>query len=103
MPSQEGFEFLGMATHYHSTQSTFKNINIPRLDQLIDEVSATADPAQRKQKMLESVVLAKTDYSTFAVLAPFVVLATGPKVGEVPQYRSSRLVGNQLATLTHTK
>ena len=87
-----------MVTGYHSTKSSLKNTRNPRLDELIDQVPLTRDPAEKKLA-LEAVVLAKNEYSVIATIyVPEVwavsskeavgPVSTGSMVWETPSTRS---------------
>ncbi|MDO8669924.1 MAG: hypothetical protein Q7O66_00655, partial [Dehalococcoidia bacterium] len=95
-----GFEKM---TAYHSTKGAMLNARNPRLDELIDMVPQTADPAQKKKLALEAAVLAKNEYSLTGVLNIFTVLALGPKVGEITTVAGMATNAYNLATVTHPK
>ncbi len=68
---------------YHSKRSTPKNINDPKLDELIDAALAAKDQQERLRLQLEAAARAKEGYSSLAVVEVQWLLGVGAKVGEV--------------------
>ncbi|MDO8673456.1 MAG: ABC transporter substrate-binding protein [Dehalococcoidia bacterium] len=97
------FQFEKMVTAYHSKKGTIQTHSNAKLDELIDRVPATKDPAERKKLALEAAVMAKNEYSILAVLDIRTVLALGSKVGSITLTKGSGAYAYNLATLSHAK
>ena len=91
-----------MVTGYHSTKSSLKNTRNSRLDELIDQVSLTRDPAEKKMA-LEAAVLAKNEYSVIATIYVPEVWAVSSKVGGWTRINGVEGLGNAFHTITHGK
>ncbi|MDO8673957.1 MAG: ABC transporter substrate-binding protein [Dehalococcoidia bacterium] len=97
------FNFEKMYTPYHSKKGAPKNINNPRLDELIDKVPLTADPVEKKRLALEAAVLAKNEYTTLSVLDLRTVFAIDSKIGELIPIKGMAGLAPALETITHAK
>lgn len=95
--------FEGMTTPYHSTKGIARNIKNARLDELIDKVPQTADPAEKKKLALEAAVLAKNEYNALQIVAQDTILAVGAKIGKVSAARQYDLGALALETITHAQ
>ncbi|MDO8674441.1 MAG: ABC transporter substrate-binding protein, partial [Dehalococcoidia bacterium] len=89
--------------HYHSTKGGAKNIRMPELDALIDQVPATADPVKRKQLALQAAVMGKNAYSMLAVVGAYPTVAISPKIGEIQRPVRSSINSLVLEVTTHSK
>ncbi|MBI2865097.1 MAG: ABC transporter substrate-binding protein [Chloroflexi bacterium] len=96
------FGFAKM-TLYHSKKTTFKNINNPKLDALIDKVPLTADPGEKKRLAIEAVLMAKNEYTFIPVVDVDMLYALGPKVGEVTPIKALNGLAASYETITHAK
>ncbi|MDO8672085.1 MAG: ABC transporter substrate-binding protein, partial [Dehalococcoidia bacterium] len=96
-------DFDKMAGAYHSTKNAKGNTNDPKLDELIDKVPATKDPAERKKMALEAAVIAKNGYSMLAITGVHLNIAVGPKVGDVARYPGNDISKYMFETITHAK
>ncbi|MBI2863475.1 MAG: ABC transporter substrate-binding protein [Chloroflexi bacterium] len=105
-PSLSGggvFQFEKMATVYHSKKGSVLNINNPKLDELIDKVPLTANPAEKKKLALEAAVMAKNEYNAIPVLEMKTLLALGSKVGEITPIKGMTGLGAAYDSVTHAK
>ncbi|MDO8673267.1 MAG: ABC transporter substrate-binding protein [Dehalococcoidia bacterium] len=98
---QLGFEKL--VTVYHGTKGTLKNMTIPRVDELIDKIPITTDPAQKKQMQLEAATLIRNNYTCLPILDIRSLLAIGSKVGDITISRGLLFFENNYDLITHSK
>ncbi|MDO8669911.1 MAG: ABC transporter substrate-binding protein, partial [Dehalococcoidia bacterium] len=96
-----GFEKVPLI--YDSAVSSFKNMNIPKLNELIRQVPMTRDPAEKKRLALEAAVMAKNDFSMIPILDLITPFAVGPKVGEFAPIKNIAGLAASLETITHAK
>ncbi|MBI2862116.1 MAG: hypothetical protein HYX89_04780, partial [Chloroflexi bacterium] len=80
---RQGFE--GISLCYHSKFGCAKNHTNARLDELIEKVPMTGDPAEKKRLALEAAVLVKKEYITLAIVAAYRNLAYNSSKIELDQ------------------
>ncbi|MDO8673010.1 MAG: ABC transporter substrate-binding protein [Dehalococcoidia bacterium] len=95
--------FERMVTAYHSTKGSMKNINNPKLDELIDKVPATLDPTEKKKLALEAAVLAKSETTVIAGVDVDTLFALGSKVGTISPVKGTTGLARAYETITHAK
>ncbi|MBI2865104.1 MAG: ABC transporter substrate-binding protein [Chloroflexi bacterium] len=88
---------------YHSKKSTFKNIDNPKLDELIDKVPMTSDAGEKKRLALEAAVMGKNEYNFIPGVDVDLLYAFGPKVGEVTPVKGINGLAASFGTITHGK
>ncbi|MDO8673732.1 MAG: ABC transporter substrate-binding protein [Dehalococcoidia bacterium] len=98
-------DVFSFATWFHSKIGSSMNINNPALDQLIEKVPLTADPAQKKQIAIQAAVMAKNGYTSIPVVEAFSLMASGPKIGEAKRVETEQegLMAITYENLTHAK
>ncbi|MDO8673128.1 MAG: ABC transporter substrate-binding protein [Dehalococcoidia bacterium] len=104
MPTSGGpLGYEQLITAYHSTKSVFKNVNNPKLDELIDKLPNTSDPAERKRLATEISIMGKNEYNVLTILDVDTLFALGPKVGGVTLVKNNSGLAIVLDTITHAK
>ena len=96
------FQFEKMA-NYHSTKSSLKTVRDAKLDELIDKVPLTADPAEKKKMALDAAVLAKNSYGALPFLDMNTVFVLGSRVGQLTPIKNMGGLSASLETITHAK
>ncbi|MDO8671815.1 MAG: ABC transporter substrate-binding protein, partial [Dehalococcoidia bacterium] len=96
-------DFEKMASGYHYTKGASGGTYNPKLDELIDQVPAIKDPAERKKAALEAAVMAKNEYSILNITGVNLIIAVGPKVGDVVRYPGVDISKYMFETITHAK
>ncbi|MDO8472741.1 MAG: ABC transporter substrate-binding protein [Dehalococcoidia bacterium] len=97
------FQFERMVTAYHTTKGTLLTHNNTAIDEIIDKVAATKDPAEKKKLALQAAVMARNEYSILAILDVRTVYALSSKVGEMPLTKGIVNGAYNFSSITHTK